>query len=116
MILGVLVALFGVAMQAKLLFWLSPILMAGGDVILYSVLVSELSNAVSARAQGRMMGMIYILTTSVWAFTGFVGGYLIGGHVEDVLIGMLGGISALWISLSWRGKARVRKGIVQLKN
>lgn len=58
------------------LFWLSAFLIASGDVMIYAILVNQLSDKVSISHQGRMTGLIYIVITLIWTLTGVLGGHI----------------------------------------
>lgn len=59
------------------LLWISGIPIAAGDVIIYSVLVSLLSQTVDSAHRGKAMGLHLIVAMSVWSCTALFGGYLI---------------------------------------
>ncbi len=58
------------------LFWLSMGFVAVGDVMIYTLIVNELSDAVPSAYQGRITGLVYVVITLSWSFTGVLGGYL----------------------------------------
>jgi MFS transporter, DHA1 family, tetracycline resistance protein len=64
--------------QSDLFIWLSAIPIAVGDVVAYSCLTTLYSNAVLPQAQGKVMGMCFIVVAIIWALTGIVGGVLMG--------------------------------------
>src|SRR3989338_1775507 len=61
---------------SKSLLWIAALPIAAADVIVYCVITTLFSNAVSAENQGKIMGLNYMLVMSVWAITGFAGGLL----------------------------------------
>lgn len=58
------------------LIWLGAIPTAMGDVVAYSCLTALYSNVVASEMQGKVMGVGFIVVSSVWATTGFCGGLL----------------------------------------
>jgi MFS family permease len=80
-------------------FWVSAFFMASGDVMIYALLVNELSDAVAFNFQGRMTGLIYVVITITWTFTGVLGGYLTAYMKNGVSIFMVLGVAVL--SLYW---------------
>lgn len=59
-----------------LFVWISAIPVATGDVMAYTCLTGLYSNAVTPEKQGKVMGINFIIVSSAWAFTGFLGGML----------------------------------------
>lgn len=78
------------------LHWLSAIPVASGDIIAYSCLTALYSNTVAAEHQGKVMGVCFLVTSSVWAFTGFMGGLLMTySTLLPLLVAPSGVIAAL---------------------
>lgn len=67
--------------------------------MIYALLVNELSDAVAFNFQGRMTGLIYVVITITWTFTGVLGGYLTAYMKNGVSIFMVLGVAVL--SLYW---------------
>lgn len=59
-----------------LFVWLSAVPVATGDVMAYTCLTGLYSNAVTPEKQGKVMGISFIIVSSAWALTGFLGGLL----------------------------------------
>ena len=78
--LSVLGMLFGICLacffQSAALFWVGAFFVAVGDVMIYILIVNELSDKVPSHYQGRMTGVVYTVITLTWSFTGVLGGYL----------------------------------------
>ena len=62
--------------QSGLFMWVSAAPIAIGDVIAYSCLTALYSNAVLPAAQGKVMGMCFIVVAVIWSLTGIIGGFL----------------------------------------
>ncbi len=63
--------------EHEALIWLGAMPVAMGDVIAYSCLTALYSNAVPSHQQGKVMGISFIIVSSAWAFTAFLGGLLL---------------------------------------
>ncbi len=63
----------------RFLIWLAAIPVAVGDVVAFSCLTASYSEVVSREAQGRVMGVCFIVIALVWMLTGFFGSYLLMG-------------------------------------
>ncbi len=61
---------------SKNLLWITALPIAAADVIVYCVITTLYSNAVSPDDQGKIMGLNFMIVMSVWAITGFAGGLL----------------------------------------
>lgn len=72
-----LLACSGVLPGETLFVWIGAIPVATGDVIAYSCLTGLYSNAVAPEKQGKVMGVSFIIVSSAWAATGFLGGILL---------------------------------------
>ena len=59
---------------SQFITWFAAAPIAMGDVIIYSLITTFYSNAVSEHDQGKVMGVNYIIVTIVWASTGILGG------------------------------------------
>lgn len=82
-----IIACFLPLLHAKqILIWSSMFPIAMGDVIVYSVLTTLYSEAVTAKDQGKIMGMNYIIVSVVWAITGLLGGYLMSININLPLV------------------------------
>ncbi|WP_108651823.1 MFS transporter [Dongshaea marina] len=78
------------------MIWIASVPLAVGDVIFYSLLVSFLSESVSADKQGQVMGLNYIVITLIWSGTAVVGSYLMTINTQYVLmIAPIGGLGLL---------------------
>lgn len=55
---------------------LGMIVLAAGDVIFYSLLVTHMSNQLPEHHQGKLMGLIYCIIGFSWGVTSLLGGYL----------------------------------------
>jgi hypothetical protein len=62
---------------AKLGLWVSAIPTAMGDVMLYSVLMTQLSLRLPGNVQGRVMGCVYVMIGVAWSCSGLAGGLLL---------------------------------------
>ncbi|MBN2689507.1 MAG: MFS transporter [Gammaproteobacteria bacterium] len=58
------------------IIWSSSVTIAIGDVILYCIICTLLSNAVDKKEQGAIMGISFIMISIVWSLAGFLGGLL----------------------------------------
>lgn len=56
--------------------WLGAAPIAAGDVIAYSCLTALYSSLVEPDKQGKVMGICFIIVSSVWATTAFIGSFL----------------------------------------
>lgn len=63
--------------HGTLFIWLSAIPIATGDVMAYACLTGLYSNAVTPEKQGKVMGVSFIIVSSAWGVTGFLGGMLL---------------------------------------
>jgi MFS family permease len=70
---GILIATFS---NHAFWFWTSAVFVSIGDVMIYALIVNELSDRMPSNYQGRMTGLIYVVITLTWSFTGVLGGYL----------------------------------------
>lgn len=61
---------------SPILIWACAMPVAAGDVLAYSCLTSMYSNVVPHESQGKVMGVVFIVTGSVWAATSMLGGQL----------------------------------------
>ncbi len=79
-LLGVLMALVASLNPSgffeRMLIWLSAIPTAMGDVMLYSVIVTTLSQALDSHLQGKVMGLLYVIIGISWSLSGIWGGVL----------------------------------------
>lgn len=71
---------------SQILTWFAAAPIAIGDVIAYSLITTFYSNAVSAKDQGKVMGINYIIYGSVWAMTGLIGGGLTAININAPII------------------------------
>lgn len=62
------------------LLWLAAIPVAAGDVIAFSCLSTLYSDAVEKTAQGRIMGVCFVVIAFVWMLSGLIGGRLFAIH------------------------------------
>jgi MFS family permease len=85
------------ALNVQLLFWIFAIPIAMGDVILYSLLVSRLSQEVPITHRGKAMGLNLIIAMCVWSFTALFGGYLVSLNTLGAFYFMPAGIFILLI-------------------
>lgn len=89
------VGLFG---DAKWTIWLGAMPVATGDVIAYSALTALYSNAVLKDQQGKVMGVGFIIVSSAWAITGFLGGFLMSiTPLLPLIIAPCGVITAIFL-------------------
>lgn len=56
--------------------WFSAIFVAGGNLLAYCIILSELSNS-WATDQGKIIGVCYSIALGTWAVTGALGGFLL---------------------------------------
>ena len=61
---------------SKSLLWITALPIAAADVIVFFLITTLYSNAVSPDNQGKIMGLSFMLVMSIWAMTGFIGGLL----------------------------------------
>jgi MFS family permease len=91
--------------QSTLFMWVSAAPIAVGDVIAYSCLTALYSNAVLPAAQGKVMGMCFIVVAVIWSLTGIIGGFLMGYEkLLPLLVAPVGIILALILLHSRIGK------------
>jgi MFS family permease len=93
--LGVLMLLLAAYLVRPYLFWGSAALMAIGDVMVYALLVNELSDLVPSFFQGRITGLVYVVFTVTWTITGILGGHLTAYFQKGTLWMALSGVSCL---------------------
>jgi MFS family permease len=78
--------------------WLGAIPVATGDVIAYSCLTGLYSNAVEPEKQGKVMGISFIIVSSAWACTGFLGGLMLSfSPLLPLMIAPLGIFALLFL-------------------
>jgi MFS family permease len=95
--------------QSDLFIWVSAIPIAVGDVVAYSCLTALYSNAVLPEAQGKVMGMCFIVVALIWALTGVAGGVLLGiAKLFPLIVAPGGIILALLLLHSGFGKNTFR--------
>jgi hypothetical protein len=76
--------------------WVVAALIAIGDVIAYSALVTLYSNAVAAEHQGKVMGVCFVVVALVWSVMGLLGGKLMSYNlVTPLLVAPLGALIAI---------------------
>ncbi|MCF7791841.1 MAG: MFS transporter [Victivallales bacterium] len=71
---------------AEICFWLSTFPVTVGDVILFCLLVGHLSSVVSKKLQGTIVGLVYILGTSMWVLGAPLGGLLMNWQLNGALL------------------------------
>lgn len=76
LILSVLFCYWHLAGLTSLLIWLAAVPTAIGDVIAFSCIVALYSDVVAQDAQGKVMGVCFIVVAVIWAITGVLGGFL----------------------------------------
>jgi MFS family permease len=87
---------FHQAGQSNAVIWLAAIPIAVGDVIAYSCLTALYSNAVLPQAQGKVMGICFIVVAVIWSLTGILGGFLMAhAKLLPLLLAPFGIIVAL---------------------
>jgi DHA1 family tetracycline resistance protein-like MFS transporter len=95
--------------QSDVVIWISAIPIAVGDVVAYSCLIALYSNAVLPEAQGKVMGMCFIVVAVIWALTGVAGGVLMGiAKLFPLMLAPCGVILALLLLHSGFGKNTFR--------
>ena len=57
--------------------YLAALLITSGDVIIYTILMNALASFIPSHAQGKLMGLDYIIITIVWSCIGLLGGWLL---------------------------------------
>lgn len=77
MIFIIIASLIPVKILLEILTWLSAVFMSIGDVIIYIILTTLYSEAVSEKDQGKIMGLNFFIVSIVWALTGLLGGWLV---------------------------------------
>lgn len=78
------------------LIWLGALPTAAGDVIAYSCLTALYSNVVAADEQGKVMGVGFLVVSTVWASTGFIGGILMSiSPILPLVVAPLGIVAAI---------------------
>lgn len=85
MFFGLLMIILGIHLSGfagELITWLSAIPMAMGDVIVYCMIVTFYSEAVSGDHQGKIMGLNFIVVSTVWFLTSLLGGGLMAINVH----------------------------------
>jgi DHA1 family tetracycline resistance protein-like MFS transporter len=70
---GILLSVFS---RDSFWFWVSAVFVSIGDVMIYALIVNEVSDQMASNYQGRMTALIYVVITLTWSFTGVLGGYL----------------------------------------
>lgn len=63
------------------LIWISALPVAMADVTIFCALTALYSQAVSPHDQGKVMGLCFIIVSTVWTLTGLLGGLLAGINV-----------------------------------
>lgn len=94
------------------LVWIGAMPVAAGDVIAYSCLTSMYSAVVSHEAQGKVMGVVFIVTGLVWASTSLLGGLLMSqATLLPLMIAPLSSFAALALMRTSIGKKIVPASI-----
>lgn len=81
----------------SILLWITALPISMGDVILYSLLVSRLSNTIAITHRSKILGLSLIAAMSVWSFTALLGGYLMSLNILGAFYFMPIGIFILLI-------------------
>ena len=76
LILTCIILLLPQTKVSGLMIWLCAIPIAAGDVVIYSIISTLFSNAVSQDKQGTIMGLNFIAVSLVWSFVGLIGGLI----------------------------------------
>jgi len=71
---------------ANVLFWLSALPVAGGDVVLFCYLVSRFSESLEKKYQGTVVGFIYITGFGMWSLSAPLGGWLMKWTLNGALL------------------------------
>jgi MFS family permease len=66
--------------------WISTFPVASGDVILFCLIVSYLSDSVPKAYQGIVVGLVYIIGTGMWAIGAPIGGWLMHWRLNGALL------------------------------
>lgn len=91
--------------EHEALIWLGAMPVAMGDVVAYSCLTALYSNAVPSYQQGKVMGISFIIVSSAWAFTAFLGGFLLSiSPLLPLLIAPISIVSLLFFMQVKTGK------------
>lgn len=61
--------------------WLLAIPIAIGDMLIYCVIITLLSNITTQQKQGKIMGIVYMAALSMWAITSLLGGWFGGKNI-----------------------------------
>ena len=84
----------------QILTWITAAPIAIGDVIIYSLITTFYSDAVSEHDQGKVMGINYIIVTIIWASTGIIGGCLAAININlPIIIAPLTLLLGIWALL-----------------
>ncbi len=103
LIAGTFIQLFGM----KLLLWMAAISVAMGDVIIYSLLTSSLSQKVDSAHRGKAMGLNLVTAMLVWSGTALLGAYLMSINTLGAFYFMPVGICALLLATHFYKKLYV---------
>jgi len=80
MFIGLITTIIGIEMPngtlSSILIWSSSSIIAMSDVIIFSIISSLYSSSVEKHQQGKIMGLCFIIVTSIWSITGFFGGLM----------------------------------------
>lgn len=71
---------------ANISLWLSTLLIAGGDVILFCLLISQFSTSVSKKYQGTIVGFIYTISLGMWSLSALLGSLLMQWKLNGALL------------------------------
>lgn len=82
MLIGLMMTVIAVSLQYSLLtlilIWIAAIPLAMGDVIAYSAITTQYSDAVGNKEQGAIMSICHVIVSIIWVGSGFLGGLLSG--------------------------------------
>lgn len=79
--LGLLCSVFAFILHASSCWqWIFAAPIAAADVVIYSTVVTLFSNLVNTDQQGHVMGVSFLIASSIWALTGFLGSFLLTTH------------------------------------
>ena len=71
---------------ANILFWVSALPVAGGDVVLFCYLISRFSESLEKKYQGTVIGFIYITGFGMWSLSAPLGGWLMKWMLNGALL------------------------------
>ena len=81
-----LASFFPSSALANILFWLSALPVAGGDVVLFCYLICRFSESLEKKYQGTVVGFIYITGFGMWSLSAPLGGWLMKWTLNGALL------------------------------